>query len=94
MSRIIRCLCRWILGWCGMRAGELQPKLVELQAFPSLYAYQGPLAEAYIEATDWKLRLASGFGRRASCRAAEISFEWAGDFFLSRTFAAGDCGGA
>ena len=28
--------------------GELQPKLVELQAFPSLYAYQGPLAEAYI----------------------------------------------
>jgi len=26
-------------------AGELQPKLVELQAFPSLYAYQGPLAE-------------------------------------------------
>jgi len=31
-------------------AGELQPKLVELQAFPSLYAYQGPLAEAYVEA--------------------------------------------
>ena len=30
--------------------GELQPKLVELQAFPSLYAYQGPLAEAYIKA--------------------------------------------
>lgn len=30
--------------------GELQPKLVELQAFPSLYAYQGPLAQAYIEA--------------------------------------------
>ena len=29
--------------------GEVQPKLVELQAFPSLYAYQGPLAEAYIE---------------------------------------------
>ncbi len=28
--------------------GQLQPKLVELQAFPSLYAYQGPLAEAYI----------------------------------------------
>jgi hypothetical protein len=28
---------------------ELQPKLVELQAFPSLYAYQGPLADAYIE---------------------------------------------
>ena len=30
--------------------GQLQPKLVELQAFPSLYAYQGPLAEAYLEA--------------------------------------------
>ena len=29
--------------------GEVLPKLVELQAFPSLYAYQGPLAEAYIE---------------------------------------------
>jgi|SRR5579862_1797563 len=30
-------------------AGELLPKLVELQAFPSLYAYQGPLAEAYLD---------------------------------------------
>jgi hypothetical protein len=39
--------------------GKLQPKLVELQAFPSLYAYQGPLAEAYIEAYD--LNSASGF---------------------------------
>jgi hypothetical protein len=29
--------------------GELLPKLVELQAFPSLYAYQGPLAEAYLD---------------------------------------------
>jgi len=29
--------------------GQLHPKLVELQAFPSLYAYQGPLAEAYLE---------------------------------------------
>ena len=29
--------------------GEIQPKLVELQAFPSLYAYQGPLSEAYID---------------------------------------------
>jgi len=28
--------------------GELQPKLVELQAFPSLYAYQPELAETYI----------------------------------------------
>lgn len=29
--------------------GDLHPKLVELQAFPSLYAYQGPLAETYID---------------------------------------------
>jgi hypothetical protein len=39
-------------------AGELQPKLVELQAFPSLYAYQPVLARAYIDvfALDAKLR--------------------------------------
>ena len=30
-------------------AGELHPKLVELQAFPSLYAYQGPLADSYLD---------------------------------------------
>jgi len=30
--------------------GDLQPKLVELQAFPSLYAYQPVLAQAYIDA--------------------------------------------
>jgi len=30
-------------------AGELQPQLVELQAFPSLYAYQPVLAQAYID---------------------------------------------
>ncbi|MGA3087113.1 MAG: hypothetical protein ABSD75_00785 [Terriglobales bacterium] len=30
-------------------SGELQPKLVELQAFPSLYAYQPVLAQAYID---------------------------------------------
>lgn len=29
-------------------AGELEPKLVELQGFPSLYAYQGVLAQEYI----------------------------------------------
>jgi len=29
--------------------GELQPKLVELQAFPSLYAYQPVLSQAYID---------------------------------------------
>lgn len=30
-------------------SGELEPKLVELQAFPSLYAYQPVLAKQYIE---------------------------------------------
>src|SRR5580698_11291454 len=30
-------------------AGDLQLKLVELQAFPSLYAYQPVLAQAYID---------------------------------------------
>src|SRR6201987_3139503 len=34
--------------------GQLHPKLVELQAFPSLYAYQGPLAEAYIDVSGMK----------------------------------------
>ena len=29
--------------------GKVQPKLVELQAFPSLYAYQAALSQAYIE---------------------------------------------
>jgi len=39
-------------------SGELQPKLVELQAFPSLYAYQPVLAQAYIDVfgLDPKLR--------------------------------------
>ena len=30
-------------------SGQLQPKLVELQAFPSLYAYQPVLAQAYMD---------------------------------------------
>jgi hypothetical protein len=33
-------------------AGDLQPKLVELQAFPSLYAYQPVLAQTYIDVFD------------------------------------------
>jgi hypothetical protein len=39
-------------------SGELRPKLVELQAFPSLYAYQPVLAQAYINVfgLDTKLR--------------------------------------
>ena len=31
------------------KSGKLQPKLVELQGFPSLYAYQAMLSQAYIE---------------------------------------------
>src|SRR5579859_2751392 len=45
--------------------GEVQPKLVELQAFPSLYAYQGPLAEAYIDVYGLQ-KLASDLGPRTS----------------------------
>ena len=44
--------------------GELHPKLVELQAFPSLYAYQGPLADAYIDGHG----LAAHFGLPPSSR--------------------------
>jgi len=43
--------------------GLLQPKLVELQAFPSLYAYQGALAEAYLDVYGLRTR---GFGLPAS----------------------------
>src|ERR1700691_3459133 len=44
--------------------GTLQPKLVELQAFPSLYAYQVTLAKSYIDVygLDW----ASGSDFRVS----------------------------
>ena len=38
--------------------GELQPKLVELQAFPSLYAYQVTLAQSYIDVYGLKQRAA------------------------------------
>ncbi len=44
--------------------GELQPKLVELQAFPSLYAYQVTLAQSYIDV--YGLDRASGSGFRVS----------------------------
>ena len=37
--------------------GELQPKLVELQAFPSLYAYQPVLAQSYMEVFDLDRKL-------------------------------------
>jgi hypothetical protein len=44
-------------------SGELQPKLVELQAFPSLYAYQVTLAQSYIEI--YGLEKMSAVGSRA-----------------------------
>ena len=40
--------------------GELQPKLVELQAFPSLYAYQVTLAQSYIDVYGLGATAASG----------------------------------
>lgn len=42
--------------------GKLQPKLVELQAFPSLYAYQIFLAQAYIDSYGLENQKASGEG--------------------------------
>ena len=41
-------------------SGELQPKLVELQAFPSLYAYQVTLAQNYIDVYGLQEMSASG----------------------------------
>jgi hypothetical protein len=41
--------------------GELQPKLVELQAFPSLYAYQAVLAQHYLDVFGLDERGSSGF---------------------------------
>jgi hypothetical protein len=40
--------------------GQLQPKLVELQAFPSLYAYQVTLAQSYIDVYGLSATAASG----------------------------------
>jgi hypothetical protein len=56
------------------RNGELQPKLVELQAFPSLYAYQVTLARSYIEVYGLE-NSASGSGFRASAaEKARLNF--------------------
>ena len=47
-------------------AGELEPKLVELQAFPSLYGYQAEAAHQYVETYDLPHELGvylSGFNR-------------------------------
>ncbi len=39
------------------RGGAIEPKLVELQAFPSLYGYQPRMAEQYIESYDLRADL-------------------------------------
>ncbi len=49
-------------------AGELQPKLVELQGFPSLYAYQAILSQAYIDI----------FGLDRSLRYLHGGLDWEG----------------
>ena len=36
-------------GLVGNQTGQLEPKLIELQAFPSLYSYQPLLAQKYID---------------------------------------------
>lgn len=51
-------------------AGELQPKLVELQAFPSLYAYQVTLAQNYIDVYGLDRDAASGSRLPASATGA------------------------
>ena len=43
-------------------SGELQPKLVEMQAFPSIFGYQPELAKAYIEVFGLDRGLQSMFG--------------------------------
>ncbi|MGC2060357.1 MAG: hypothetical protein WA653_18980 [Candidatus Sulfotelmatobacter sp.] len=47
-------------------SGELQPRLVELQAFPSLYAYQVTLAQNYIDVYGLQDMSAPGFRPPAS----------------------------
>jgi len=53
--------------------GELQAKLVELQAFPSLYAYQGPLAQAYIDVYGLE-QLASDLGPQTSGSNSRLKY--------------------
>ena len=45
-------------------AGELEPKLVEMQAFPSVFGYQAVLAQAYQEVYDLDPSLQYLFGGR------------------------------
>jgi hypothetical protein len=53
--------------------GDLQPKLVELQAFPSLYAYQVTLAQNYIDVYGLDRLSASG-ARLPASGAAPLNY--------------------
>ena len=53
--------------------GALHPKLVELQAFPSLYAYQGPLAQAYIDVYGLE-KLTSDLGPQTSASNSRLKY--------------------
>lgn len=61
-------------------AGELQPKLVELQGFPSLYAYQAILSQAYMEV----------FGLDSSLRYLHAGLSWESYQKLLRRAIVGD----
>jgi hypothetical protein len=52
--------------------GELQPKLVELQAFPSLYAYQVTLAQAYIDV--YRLETFAASGSRLAASGGKLEY--------------------
>ena len=70
----------WVGAGC---AGELQPKLVEMQAFPSLYAYQAVLAETY----------RGTYGLDAELGGSQLKYFLSGlERDLSRAAAAGDGG--
>jgi len=56
-------------------AGELQPKLVEMQAFPSIFGYQPLLAKTYIEVFGLDSNLEFLFGGRAEERYWETMRE-------------------
>jgi hypothetical protein len=61
--------------------GELQPKLVELQGFPSLYAYQAALSQAYLEV----------FGLNPNLKYLLSGLDWENYRTLLRRAIVGDC---
>jgi hypothetical protein len=61
--------------------GELHPKLVELQGFPSLYAYQAALSQAYLEV----------FGLNPNLKYLLSGLDWENYRTLLRRAIVGDC---